>query len=144
MCTQQLPPGGYPIAVKYIISYPRNTGATDMIIIIRPLGAAVVPHPDTLPRLKSASSYPKLNARIIRKLIYFDVTYYLLLLGTDFGKFIPGSSRNFREDCSSWSQGSRFVITATTKYRTARLSCVSLHCFGLPVSTCSPTAGYLQ
>jgi hypothetical protein len=24
MCTEQLPPGGYPIAVKYIISYIRN------------------------------------------------------------------------------------------------------------------------
>jgi len=58
-----------------------------MIIIIGPLGAAVVPHPGTLPRLKS-SSYRKLNARIIRNLIYFDVTYYLLLLGTDVGKFI--------------------------------------------------------
>lgn len=124
--------------------HPRNTGPTDIIIIIRPLGAAVVPRPDTLPRLKSPSSYRKLNARIIRKLTYFEVTYYFLLLGTDIGKFIPGSSRNFREDCSSWSQGSRFVITATTKYRTSRLSCISLHCLGLPVSTCSPTTGYLQ
>jgi hypothetical protein len=24
MCTEQLPPGGYPIAVKYIISYKKN------------------------------------------------------------------------------------------------------------------------
>jgi len=24
MCTEQLPPGGYPIAVKYIISYHKN------------------------------------------------------------------------------------------------------------------------
>jgi hypothetical protein len=52
--------------------------------------------------------------------------------------------RNIREDCSSWSQGSRFVITATTKYRTSQLSCVSLQCLGLPGSTCSPTAGYLE
>ena len=111
--------------------HPRNTGPTDVIIIIRPLGAAVVPHPDTLPRLKSLSSYWKLNARVIRKLTYFDVTYYLFLLGTDVGKFIPRSSRNFREDCSSWSQGSRFVISATTKYRTSWLRCVSLQCLGL-------------
>lgn len=41
-----------------------------MIIIIRPFGAAVVPHPDTLPLLKT-SFYPKLNARIIRKLTAF-------------------------------------------------------------------------
>jgi hypothetical protein len=30
MCTEQLPPGGYPIAVKYIISYP----ATDLKYIV--------------------------------------------------------------------------------------------------------------
>jgi len=47
-----------------------------------------VPHPGTLPRLKRSSSYRKLNARIIRKLTDYDVTYYLLLLGTYVGKFI--------------------------------------------------------
>jgi hypothetical protein len=28
MCTEQLPPGGYPIAIKYIISYQIQQDAT--------------------------------------------------------------------------------------------------------------------
>jgi hypothetical protein len=33
MCTEQLPPGGYPIAVKYIISYILERAAVSVLVL---------------------------------------------------------------------------------------------------------------